>query len=45
VEKNSLKERVARIEGVLEQMDKRLNHLESEIRDLRVEIRDLRAYV
>jgi predicted nucleic acid-binding Zn-ribbon protein len=37
--------RVAKIEGILEQMDKRLNHLESEIRDLRVEIRDLRAYV
>jgi len=30
-----LEERVARIEGILEQMDKRLNHLESEIRDLR----------
>ncbi len=51
-----MEERVARIEGILEQMDKRLNHLESEIRDLRayveseirdlrVEIRDLRAYV
>jgi predicted nucleic acid-binding Zn-ribbon protein len=45
VERSSLEERVARIEGILEQMDKRLNHLESEIRDLRVEIRDLRAYV
>jgi predicted nucleic acid-binding Zn-ribbon protein len=45
VERSSLEERVVRIEGILEQMDKRLNHLESEIRDLRVEIRDLRAYV
>jgi predicted nucleic acid-binding Zn-ribbon protein len=32
---SSLEERVARIEGVLEQMDKRLNHIESEVRDLR----------
>ncbi len=40
-----MEERVARIEGILEQMDKRLNHLESEIRDLRAEIRDLRVYV
>jgi predicted nuclease with TOPRIM domain len=36
VERSSLEERVARIEGILEQMDKRLNHLESEIRNLRV---------
>jgi hypothetical protein len=38
--------RVARIEGIVEQMDKRLNHIESELRDLRSEmsgeIRDLR---
>jgi hypothetical protein len=44
--RSGLEERVARIEGILEQMDKRfkdvlgqlnerLNHLESEIRDLR----------
>jgi hypothetical protein len=43
---SSLEERVARIEGIVEQMDKRLNHIESEIRDLRSEmsgeIRDLR---
>jgi molecular chaperone GrpE (heat shock protein) len=43
---DSLEERVAKIEGILEQMDKRLNHLESEVRDLRNElyreIRDLR---
>jgi chaperonin cofactor prefoldin len=39
----SLEERVARIEGVLEQADKRLNHLESEIRELRGEIRELRG--
>jgi predicted nucleic acid-binding Zn-ribbon protein len=35
VERSSLEERVAKIEGILEQMDKRLNHLENEIRDLR----------
>jgi predicted RNase H-like nuclease (RuvC/YqgF family) len=49
VERSSLEERVARIEGILEQMDKRLNHLESEIRDLRVyvesEIRSLRGEI
>jgi hypothetical protein len=32
---NSLEERVARIEGILDQMDKRLNHIEGEIRDLK----------
>ncbi|WP_304328442.1 hypothetical protein [Candidatus Culexarchaeum yellowstonense] len=36
--KSSLEERVARIEGILEQMDKRLNHMESEIRDLRKDL-------
>ena len=35
----SLEERVARIEGILEQVDKRLNHLESEMRELRSEVR------
>jgi hypothetical protein len=29
--KGSLEERVARIEGILSQMDKRLNHLETEL--------------
>jgi len=38
VVKSSLEERVARIEGILEQMDKRLNHMESEIRDLRKDL-------
>jgi chromosome segregation ATPase len=33
--KSSLEERVAKIEGILEQVDKRLNHMESEIRDLK----------
>ena len=42
MERSSLEERVARIEGILEQMDKRLNHLESEIKSLRGEIGDLR---
>jgi chromosome segregation ATPase len=49
VERSSLEERVARIEGVLGQMDKRLNHLESEIRDLRAyvesEIKSLRGEI
>jgi predicted nucleic acid-binding Zn-ribbon protein len=49
VESSSLEERVAKIEGILEQMDKRLNHLESEIRDLRVyvesEIKSLRGVI
>jgi hypothetical protein len=35
MKEGSLEERVARIEGILEQMDKRLNHIESELRDLR----------
>jgi uncharacterized coiled-coil DUF342 family protein len=39
----SLEERVAKIEGILEQMDKRLNHIESDIIGLRVEIRELRS--
>jgi hypothetical protein len=34
----SLEERVARIEGVLEQVDKRLNHLESDISSLRSDL-------
>jgi chaperonin cofactor prefoldin len=42
MKEGSLEERVARIEGILEQMDKRLNHIESEIRDLRSELGDLR---
>jgi len=49
VERSSPEERVAKIEGILEQMDKRLNHLESEIRNLRVyvesEIRNLRGEI
>jgi hypothetical protein len=32
--KGGLEERVARIEGILSQMDKRLNHLESRITQL-----------
>ncbi|MFZ8788369.1 MAG: hypothetical protein ACO2OZ_01720 [Acidilobaceae archaeon] len=49
MEMSSLEGRVARIEGILEQMDKRLNHLESEIRNLRVyvesEIKSLRGEI
>jgi predicted nucleic acid-binding Zn-ribbon protein len=39
---SSLEERVAKIEGILEQMDKRLNHLESELRDLNKRLENLR---
>jgi restriction endonuclease S subunit len=39
----SLEERVAKIEGILEQMDKRLNHIESDITVIRAEIRELRS--
>ena len=49
MEMSSLEERVARIEGILEQMDKKLNHLENEIRDLRAyvesEIKGLRGEI
>jgi predicted RNase H-like nuclease (RuvC/YqgF family) len=34
-----LEERVARIEGILSQMDKRLNHLETELVEFRKEVR------
>jgi chromosome segregation ATPase len=37
-----MEERIARIEGIVEQMDKRLNHIESEIVGLRGEIGGLR---
>ena len=44
-----LEERVARVEGVLEQMDKRLGRVEAEIKELRqeigAEIRELRAEI
>jgi tetrahydromethanopterin S-methyltransferase subunit B len=33
-----LLERVARVEGIVEQMDKRLNHIETELRDFRKEV-------
>ncbi len=36
--KNSLIEHIIRIEGILDQMDKRLNHIKSEVRDLRSEL-------
>jgi hypothetical protein len=31
-------ERIARIEGIIEQMEKRLTHIESEIRDIRKDL-------
>ena len=36
-------ERVAKIEGTLSQMDKRLNHIETELQGLRGEINSLRS--
>jgi len=33
-----LEERMAKIEGILEQMNARLNHLEGEVRGLRAEL-------
>jgi len=38
----NLGECVAKIKGILEQMDKRLNHLESELRDLSKRLESLR---
>lgn len=38
--KGSLGERMAKVEATLEQMDKRLNHLETELLDLRGELRN-----
>ncbi len=34
----SLEERMARIEGIVEQMDKRLNHIEDEIVEIRKDL-------
>lgn len=39
---DGVEEGVARIEATLEQMDKRLNHLETEVVELRGEISDMR---
>ena len=33
--------RLARVEGILEQMDRRLNHIESYLKDFRADIRSL----
>lgn len=38
----SFEERLARVEGILVQMDKRLNHLESDVAELRRDIARLR---
>lgn len=40
-----MEERVAKLEGAVEQVVLRLNHLENEIRDLRKEIAELRARI
>jgi len=42
---NALRERVARVEGIVEQMDKRLNHIETELRGLREEFATFRKEV
>ena len=39
----TLEERVAKVEGILEQMNERLNHLESDISGLRGDINGLRG--
>lgn len=39
--KAGLEERLAKVEGVLEQVDKRLNHIEGDLTDLRADIRSL----
>jgi C4-type Zn-finger protein len=36
----SFGERIAKVEGILEQINKRLNHLEAELHDLRAELRN-----
>ena len=40
-----MEERIARIEGILEQMNERLNHFGTEMGDLRTEMDNLRKYV
>jgi hypothetical protein len=41
----SLEERVARIEGTVEQMDRRLNHIETEIGGLRRDLDEKFLYL
>ena len=38
-------ERLAKVEGVLEQVDKRLNHIEGDMKDLRADLRSLDAKI
>jgi len=38
MDKMSLEERIAKIEGNMEQINKRLNHLEDDLRDLRKDL-------
>ena len=38
--RSGLEERMARVEGILEQADKRLNNLESEVRELKRDLND-----
>jgi uncharacterized coiled-coil protein SlyX len=37
-----LEERVAKIEGIIEQMNERLNHIETDLRDIRLDLSTLR---
>ncbi len=43
--KPGIEERLARLEGAYEQIDRRLESIEREIADLRQEIRELRTYI
>ena len=44
-ESPALEQRVAKVEGILEEVRARLNHMESEIRDVRAEISELRREI
>lgn len=43
--KTGLEERMAKVEGILEQIEKRLNHIETALTSLWNEIRDLRSEI
>lgn len=40
-----MEERLAKVEGILEQMDKRLNHMEAEMSELRAVITELKKSI
>jgi hypothetical protein len=41
----SFEERIAKVEGILEEMSRRINHLESDIANLRGDVNSLRGEV